>query len=94
MIEIKKIKEVIASRSIRREDNENKIKIVIGKRNPILNSPDYYCLYQIVGIADEKIRYAAGIDAVQVLQLAMVMTGADLYKLKGETAGHPRWEGG
>jgi hypothetical protein len=93
MIVIKNIEEVIATRSILVKDKEKKITIIIGKPKQFPDTPDYYCPYQILGIGDEKIRYAAGIDAVQAIQLAMVMIGSDLYTLKEATTGQLRWKG-
>ena len=39
---------------------------------------DSFCPWQIIGIGDERVRYAAGIDGVQALDLAMKVIGAYL----------------
>ncbi|MDM5176568.1 hypothetical protein PO883_05080 [Massilia sp. DJPM01] len=38
-----------------------------------------FCPYQIIGIGDEKIRYALGSDALQSLILTLTKIGADIY---------------
>jgi hypothetical protein len=43
---------------------------------------DWICSYTLIGIGNEKLRYAAGIDAVQALQLAMFAVGAELSGLR------------
>lgn len=43
---------------------------------------DWACLYKFIGIGNEELRYAAGIDAVQALQLAMFAVGAELSALR------------
>jgi hypothetical protein len=43
---------------------------------------DWACLYKFIGIGNEKLHYAAGIDAVQALQLAMFAVGAELNVLR------------
>ncbi len=74
------IGDIIASRSLTRErDGEStEIFVLIGKPRQIEDSSDFFAPYQFRGIGLEGIRYAAGVDAVQALQLAMVMIGAEL----------------
>jgi hypothetical protein len=40
---------------------------------------EFITTYQIVGAGDEKVRFAAGLDAVQSLQLVFSMIGADVH---------------
>lgn len=54
---------------------------------------DYYCPYQIAGVGSGKVKYAAGIDAFQAIQLAMQRIGTDLSVLNRECGGKLRWEG-
>jgi hypothetical protein len=39
---------------------------------------DWSCPIQIIGIGDERIKSAGGVDAIQAMQLAMQLAGADL----------------
>lgn len=59
--------------------NGRKITVVIGKPEMFPDGVNFYCPYQIVGIGNERVRYSGGVDAVQALQLAMKMIGAELY---------------
>jgi hypothetical protein len=88
------IKEIIARRTLYLVDNKDKeIVVIIGKPNQFPDHQDYYCPYKITGLGDEKVRYAGGIDAIQAIQLAMVMIGAQLYTSNEAKTGHLRWEG-
>jgi hypothetical protein len=53
------------------------------------------CPHQILGVGDERVRSATGVDAFQALQLAMEMIGSELYfSLNRKFDGKLRWEGG
>jgi len=93
-MEIKDIGEVIATRTLQLVENKKGgITVQIGKPKQFPNKSDYYCPYRIIGIGDEKIRYAAGIDAVQAIQLAMVKIGAEIYTSTEAKSGRLRWDG-
>jgi len=88
------IKEIIATRILYLSENkEKKVLIIIGKPEQFPDHSDYYCPYKISGIGDEKVRYAGGIDAVQAVQLVMVMIGGELYSSIEAKTGQLRWEG-
>jgi hypothetical protein len=92
MFEIKELGEIIATRKFYLLGNKDREIIVhIGKPNQFPDFPDYYCPFQIMRTGSEKIRYAAGVDAIQALQLAMVMIGAILYTSKEAKSGQLRW---
>jgi hypothetical protein len=74
----------------------NKITVLIGKPRPFPESKrfphrDYYCPYQIVGVGDQKTRYAAGVDAVQALQLVFTAIGIDLQLINKRRSSPLRW---
>jgi hypothetical protein len=99
MFEIKEISEVIAQRCLSLEDQpDTNIRILLGKPQHVAspsNDDFVLCPYQIVGIGDEKVRSAGGVDEVQALQLAMEMIGSELYfKLNRNYGGKLRWEAG
>ena len=90
------IGEIIALRELyigTEKEPEKKIQILIGKPQPFPDSSGYYCPFQILGVGPEKIKYAAGIDAIQSLQLVMVMLGATLQFLDESLNRTLRWEG-
>lgn len=70
------------------------ITVVIGKPEKFPDAEDFYCPYQIVGLGSGRVRYAGGIDAVQAMQLALKMVGADLYTSPESQAKQLTWQGG
>ncbi len=88
--------EVIAVRElsfISKAGSQDELTVSIGKPQPFPDSESYFCPFQISGVGEERIKYAAGIDAVQALQLVMAMIGADLKFLANELGGVVSWEG-
>ena len=65
------IGEIIALRElyVEGQEPEREIQVLIGKPQPFPDSGGYYCPFQIVGVGPENIKYAAGVDAIQSLQL-------------------------
>lgn len=93
-MKLEKIEEVIATRNIlSTETRDRVITVFIGKPRQFPDATDYYCPYQIVGLGSEKVKYAGGVDAIQAIQLAMYMIGADLYTSPEATSGHLQWMG-
>ena len=76
-MQLKDVGVQIATREL--QASGRKITVVIGKPEMFPDGVNFYCPYQIVGIGNERVRYAGGVDAVQALQLAMQMIGAELY---------------
>lgn len=91
------IGDIIAVRELSLTENDKPgaiVKISLGKPRTFPDSEGYYCPFLIVGVGAENIKYAAGVDAIQSLQLAMVMIGATLKFLNEGLDGELRWEGG
>lgn len=90
------IGEIIAVRELQIDEGASfkKGEVRIGKPRPLPDSESYCCPFQIVGVGGEEIRYAAGIDAIQSLQLVMIMIGATLKYLNGQQGGKLGWKGG
>lgn len=94
---LREIGDIIAVRELNLRENDKPsaiVKILIGKPRVFPDSEGYCCPFQIVGVGAENIKYAAGVDAIQSLQLAMVMIGATLQFLNEGLNGELRWEGG
>jgi hypothetical protein len=98
MFNIEKLDEIIAIRRLYLEGKpELVIQVVLGKpqASPSPSIDGFICPYQILGIGDQKVRGAGGVDAFQALQLAMEMIGWELYiKLNPRHDGKLRWEAG
>jgi hypothetical protein len=54
----------------------------------------FRCRYSIIGIGDEKIRYAFGVDSIQALILALKGAGTDLYTSDEWESGQLQWADG
>ena len=74
--------------------NGKEVAVMIGRPEKFPDGEDYYCPYQIVGMGGGQVRYAGGIDAVQALQLAIQMIGADLYSSQDARSGKLSWHAG
>lgn len=93
-MELTQLGEIIATRKLSVSGStEQEIEILIGRPLQYPKSSDYYVPYQIVGIGDEKIRYAGGIDSIQCLQLVMKMIYYDVGALNEKLELALRWQG-
>lgn len=84
---------VIAIRELAVSGLEKKVIVKIGAPRKIDNSDDYYCPYQIVGLGNETVKRAGGVDAIQAISLAFGMIGADLYSSPEGRAQRIKWHG-
>ena len=82
----------IATREFQTESS--KVTVLIGKPEKFPGEDDYYCPYQIVGLGSGRVRRAPGVDAIQALQGALQMIGADLYTSDEAQSGRLSWVGG
>ena len=78
-MEIHDIGQAIAVRKL--EMGTEDVIVVIGRPQPFDDEQDFYCPYSIEWGGQKKLSYAAGMDAVQALQLAMKKIGSDLAHL-------------
>ena len=81
---------IIAERRLRVTGRpELDVSVRLGIPQPIPGAPygDYYCPYQIVGVGNEKVRYAGGVDAVQALELALHILPTELDALRQQYPG-------
>lgn len=69
------------------------VTVLIGAPRPLPGSNDYFCAYQIVGLADETVRYAGGVDGAQALYLAMEAVGTYLSSTSEARSGRLTWYG-
>jgi hypothetical protein len=70
------------------------VTVRIGKPELFPDGLNWYCPYQVDGIGNGRVRRAGGIDAVQALQLALKMIGADLYTSAEARSGSLTWDAG
>lgn len=93
-MDLKSIGEVIATRKLWVTDQQggkHVITVLLGKPEPFSDSSNFYCAYQLLGIGSEKIRYAAGVDGIQAVELALKAIGHELLASSGAKSGNLRW---
>lgn len=84
-MKLDKVTDVIAVRELRanlRAGESGLVSVIIGRPKQFPDSDAWYCPYQIIGLGSGRVKYGAGVDAVQALQLVMPMIGVDLFALK------------
>jgi hypothetical protein len=62
-------------------------------RDPMIGE-NCYCLYQIIGIGDEKVRKSWGVDSFQAVHLTLMRIGSSLYTSDESKSGKLAWEAG
>lgn len=84
----------IASRLLQWQDQQGRrrnITIRLGKPRSFDGSEDMYCPLQIEGLGSGRPKYAAGVDGVQAILLAVKMLAVDLRSLEEEFGGTITW---
>jgi hypothetical protein len=72
---------------------QREVRVLIGAPTPIPESPDFYCTYQVVGLADATVRYTEGVDGAQAMYLAMEAVGSLLASTHEWRSGRLTWYG-
>lgn len=85
--------EVIATRTLTL-DGTKQVQVLIGRPQRFQNGQSWYCPYRIPNVGLDRILYAAGVDEVQALILALSMIGAKLYTSDEYIAGRLSWVAG
>jgi hypothetical protein len=70
------------------------IVVKMGKPQPLPEAlgDDHFCPIQIIGAGSETVKYAAGVDAFQSIELAFRLIGTLLSALNRKHNGQLRWE--
>jgi hypothetical protein len=94
-LDIPDIGEVVASRTLEWRDgtSQSQVKVLLGRPRPLPRSSDVCCPYQILGLGTERPKWAAGVDGLQAISLALGMIKADLEALQQELSGSFIWLG-
>jgi hypothetical protein len=97
MMSLSDVGEVISDRQLfllGEDPPVTQVRVLLGKPRPVPEEigGDYYCPIQVVGIGDQKVQSAFGVDAFQSLELAIQMIGYELHlKLNKKYGGKLRW---
>src|SRR5437762_5198446 len=96
-MEFEGVGEIIATRQLYYFDETNRkrlVSIFVGKPQPAPDSEDYQCLFQLIGLGNQKTQVARGHDSIQALQSALILAAASLNHLNDEFGRKLIWEGG
>ena len=89
--------EIIASRHLYYLDEnyqKKPISVIVGKPQPIADSSEYQCHFQLIGIGNPDPQTARGHDSIQALQSALILVGATLNHLNDRLGRRLVWDGG
>ncbi len=81
-MEVYSVEPVIAERQYTLTGDDGLATPVLVRLGAPRESPDgldYICPFEITGLARTRIKWAFGVDALQALELALKMLGADLH---------------
>jgi hypothetical protein len=77
--------DIFAERALTATIKDKSVDVLIRFWKPMAHPKGgWACLYKIIGVGDGKLHYAAGIDAIQSVQLAMYAVGAELSVFQKE----------
>ena len=96
-MDFENIGEIIASRKLQLlDENDTKriVSVFVGKPQQALNSHEYYCPFQVIGVGSQKTQAAQGQDSIQALQSALILIAARLNHLNMELGRRLTWDGG
>jgi hypothetical protein len=91
------IGEIIATRHLYYFDEMNQkkaISVVVGKPQPSLDSQEFQCPFQLIGIGSQDTQTARGHDSIQALQSALSLVAANLNHLNEQLGRRLIWDGG
>ena len=92
-MKLNNVGQVIAERELFVRDSPSaKVLVRMGKPRPFPDGKDWYCPYQITAFGNERIFYAAGVDAFQAIELCFKMIGTDLVAFARNNGQQFRWE--
>ena len=76
-------------------DSRSEVTVIFGAPQPLSpTEPEFFCPYQILGLGNDSIRYAIGMDALQAIEYTMQHVGINLYASKEARSGRLSWEFG
>ena len=84
--------DIIATRTFFLADG-GAVTLVIGRPENFPGGEDFRSSFQIIGIGDEKLRYALGADSMQALVIALKIAATYLKQSDEYRAGRLTWGG-
>ncbi|QEX16474.1 hypothetical protein FRZ44_17680 [Hypericibacter terrae] len=85
------INKVMLVRQPRLSESRAPVVIQVGCPEKRPNGHDYYCAYRVLGLGNDRVRSASGVDQMQALLLALRKMGAELYSCGEYKTGKLYW---
>ena len=93
---LESVGEIIAERKLSVVGNPAiEVSVRMGKPQQLPDAVygDQFCPVQIIGVGREQVKYAAGVDGFQAIELAMRLIGSELWLIKRDFGVQLRWDG-
>jgi hypothetical protein len=81
----------IAERVLSIEGSTETVIVRLGEPLPFPDGEDWYCPYEVVRGDQRMVRFAAGIDSLQALQLALIGAASNVFVTNRELNQALRW---
>ena len=81
----------IAERVLSIEGSGETVSVRLGEPLPYPDGQDWYCPYEVVHGEQRMVRFAAGVDSLQALQLALIGLASNVYVTNRELNNALRW---
>ena len=81
----------IAERVLSIEGSAETVSVRLGEPQPFPDGQDWYCPYEVVHGDQKMVRFAAGVDSLQALQLALIGLASNVYVTNRELEQGLRW---
>lgn len=85
--------EIIAERTLTISGEDRELIVQLGKPQRVADGDHFRCPFIIVGVEDERVKYAPGSDAFQALMHALRMIGVEVELRNRSYGGRLRWYG-
>ena len=83
----------IAERVLSIDGSDEAVHVRLGEPLPFPDGQDWYCPYEVVCGTNRKVRFAAGVDSMQALQLAFLGIATEVWVLNRDLKSELRWLG-
>lgn len=90
-MEIERIDDIVVTRHLTLRNSDKDVLIQIGRPLKFPDGQDYFCPYQVIGLKDDAVKYAAGVDQLQALMLTLKKIGVELYTCAEYRSGQLYW---
>ena len=95
-MQVRTVGEIIAMRELYyfdETDQKKRVSVIVGKPQPLPNSSEFQCHFQLIGIGNPALHTARGYDSLQALQSALTSAGTNVKHLSVKLGRGLIWDG-